>query len=203
MRDRNHYALNCSTPPTSEPLTLEEAKLHLRVTDDSEDDAINRLIVVARIEAETYTNRQLMPATWDLYLDRWPGGLEPIELSRCPVTAVSSITYTDGSGDTQTWDSANYIQDLFSEPARITLAYNAVWPEARYVSKSIRVRYTAGYASAAAVPASIKHAMLLILSTLYKEREDGEALKQRSRDLLDQYRLGDEFTCYGQASYGT
>ncbi len=177
-------------------------KLHLRVTDDSEDDAINRLIVVARIEAETFTNRQLMPATWDLYLDRFPSGLEPIELPKCPVTAVSSITYTDGSGDTQTWSSANYIQDLFSEPARVTLAYNAVWPEVRHVSKSIRVRYTAGYANAAAVPAPIKQAMLLLLSSLYKEREDGEALKQRSRDLLSQYQLGDEFTCYGQASYG-
>jgi uncharacterized phiE125 gp8 family phage protein len=199
---RNQYALNCSTLPTSEPITLEEAQLHLRVTDASEDDYINSLIKSARMQAETYTNRQLMSATWDLYLDRFPTLTGCIELPKCPVTAVSSITYTDGSGVTQTWDSSNYTADLYSEPARVTLAYNAVWPAARYVTNSIRVRFTAGYASAALVPAPIKQAMLLMIEAMYKQRDDGEASNQASRNLLDQYRLGDEFTCYGQASYG-
>jgi uncharacterized phiE125 gp8 family phage protein len=198
----NQYALNCSTLPTSEPITLEEVQLHLRVTDASEDDYINALIKSARMQAETYTNRQLMSATWDLYLDRFPCGLRPIELPRCPVTAVSSITYTDSDGATQTWSSANYTYDLYSEPARITLAYQATWPTARLITNSIRVRFTAGYASAALVPAPIKQAMLLMIEAMYKQRDDGEASNQASRNLLDQYRLGDEFTCYGQASYG-
>ncbi len=203
MNSLNQYALNCSTPPTSEPLTLEEAQLHLRVTDTSEDDLINALIKAARNAAETYTNRQLMPATWDLYLDRFPCGMVPIELPRCPVATVGSITYLDSDGASQTWSSSDYSLDIYSEPARITLAYGESWPAARYVANNIRIRYTAGYATAALVPAPIKQAMLLMIESMYKQREDGEAVTQASRNLLDQYRLGDEFTCYGQASYGT
>lgn len=198
----NQYALNCSTLPTSEPITLEDAKLHLRVTDDSEDDYINDLIKAARGMAETYTNRQLMTATWDLYLDRFPTGIEPILLPRCPVQSVTSVTYTDSDGATQTWTNTNYIVDTYDEPARIALAYQATYPTARYIAKSIRVRFVAGYASAAVVPAEIKHAIKLILSSLYTVREDGERMPQASQHLLDGFRLGDEFTCYGQASYG-
>ena len=36
------------TPPDTEPLTLAEAKLHLRVTDTADDDLITDCIAAAR-----------------------------------------------------------------------------------------------------------------------------------------------------------
>lgn len=62
------------TAPGSEPITLAEAKLHLRVetamTDD--DTLISALIVSARQAAETITRRALITQTWKLALDQFP-----------------------------------------------------------------------------------------------------------------------------------
>lgn len=203
MRDLNQYALNQSTAPTSEPVTLDEVQLHLRVTDNTEDNLINNLIATARAMAEEYTGRQLMTATWDLYLDRWPYGADPILLPRSPVQSVTSITYLDADGASQTWSSSSYALDQYTEPARINLAYDNVYPSARYIGNSIRVRYVSGYTSAALVPQPIKAAMLLMIASLYGGREDSSEMPTASRNLLDAFRVGDEFTCYGQASYGT
>lgn len=197
----NQYALNQSTAPTSAPITLEEAKLFLRVTDVIEDEQIEGMIEAAVKLAEEFTGRQLMTATWDLYMDRWPCGTEPIYLPRSPIQSVTSITYLDADGVSQTWNSANYRTDLFSEPARINLVYEQEFPSARYISNSIRVRYVAGYASAAAVPQGIKHALQMMVEAMYRRTE--EVMSDTARNLLMPFAVGEEFTCYGQASYGT
>lgn len=197
----NQYALNQSTAPTSTPIALEEAKLFLRVTDVVEDEQIESMINAAVKLAEEFTGRQLMTATWDLYLDRWPSGVEPIYLPRSPVQSVTSITYLDSDGASQTWSSANYRTDLYSEPARINLAYEQSFPSARYVSNSIRVRYAAGYASAALVPQGIKHALQMMVQAMYMRSE--EVLSEVVQNVLSPFVVGEEFTCYGQTSYGT
>ncbi len=65
-------ALTLFTPPTAEPVSLEEAKRHLRVDGNDEDVDILGLITAAREQAERHTRRQLLTATWDLKLDRFP-----------------------------------------------------------------------------------------------------------------------------------
>lgn len=62
--------LACITPPTSEPLTLEEAKDWLRIDDDITDDdaSIWPLVRRARQWVENRTNRALMRQTWRLSL---------------------------------------------------------------------------------------------------------------------------------------
>lgn len=201
MPQLNQYALNQSTAPTSHPITLEEARLYCRVTDDVEDSQIEGFIAGAVRLAEEFTGRQLMTATWDLYSDRFPCGAEPFYLPRSPVQSVTSVTYLDEDGASQTWDSANYRVDIYSEPARICLAYNVAYPAARYVSNAIRVRYVAGYASAALVPEQIKNVLLAIVEAKYARMD--EVFGDHLQSALMPYVVGDEFTCYGQASYGT
>lgn len=62
------------TPPSTEPVTLAEAKLHLRIetamTDD--DTYISALITAARQSAETITRRAFIIQVWRLVLDAFP-----------------------------------------------------------------------------------------------------------------------------------
>jgi uncharacterized phiE125 gp8 family phage protein len=152
---------------TSEALTLEQAKLHLRVTDDSEDDAINDLIKRARLHVQREMGRSIMSCTWKLTLDWFPS---VVFLRFPPVTAVSSVTYYDTSGTVTTLSTDDYIYDLQSEMARVTPAYGKTWPATQSRIAAVTVNYTAGYASASAVPEPIKHAMLLLINHWYEMR---------------------------------
>lgn len=192
------YALNQSTAPTAEPVTLEEAKAQCHVTHDAEDVRIEHLIRTAREEVETYTGRQCMTATWDLYLDRWPVGRKPILLPKNPVQSVTSITYTDTAGASQTWSTDNYGTDLFSEPARIILKEAGQYPELDNEPNAIRVRFVAGYTTTTLVPAKVKAAILLNVERQWMQT----AMTEQERNLLISIGYGDEFAQYGMAEVG-
>jgi len=127
--------------PTVEPVTRTQAKAHLRVTDTGEDDLIDALIAAARVEVETFTRQALVKQTHLLKLDYFPAC---IHLPVHPLCAVSSITYIDSAGATQTVDAADYRVDAYSMPARITPAYGKVWPSTQDVTGAVSVNYTAG-----------------------------------------------------------
>jgi len=94
------------TQPTEEPLTLDEAKQHLRVDIEDDDSLILSLIKVAREYAETVTGRKLITQTWKYYLDDWPTDKDYIEIPFPPLQSISSITYTDYNGVVNTWSVA-------------------------------------------------------------------------------------------------
>lgn len=163
------------TAPTTEPVTLSEAKLHLRVDTDLDDTLITGLITAARISAETFSRRSLITQVWDLYMDRFPG-CDTITLPRPPlVSTIESpvtITYKLMDGTEQTYPSANYVVDTASEPGRLKLVLAAYWPgDVLYPLSAVRIRYTAGYGLAAAVPQIYKQAMLLYIGHWYENRE--------------------------------
>ena len=65
--------LQLVTPPAEEPVSLADAKLHLRVDFTDDDALITSLIAAARQAAETLTGRQIVTARWKLVLDSFPG----------------------------------------------------------------------------------------------------------------------------------
>ena len=165
-------ALKSVTPPASEPVTLAEAKLHVRQDLDTDDTLITGLITAAREEVERISWHALLTQTWELVLDRWPAG-DAIELPRPPLQSVTSVKYTDSSGAETTWSAANYVVDTDSTPGRIVLAYSVTWPTVvLQPTGGIRVRYVAGWTSAANVPQAIKQALLLLVGHWYETRED-------------------------------
>ena len=84
--------------PVAEPVTLSEAKAHLRVSDTAEDTLITGLIKAAREEVEETTGLALITQDWRLYLDCWPpSGI--VRLRRNPVQSVIQVTVYDGSGN--------------------------------------------------------------------------------------------------------
>lgn len=58
--------------PASEPVSLNEAKLWLRVDNSDEDSLIAELIATARESAEIYTRRSFISQTLQLTLDAFP-----------------------------------------------------------------------------------------------------------------------------------
>lgn len=158
------------TAPTVEPLTVAEAKLHLRVDHADEDATIERMIVAVREYAEKYLRRSLISTTLQLYLDSFPSSRDgAIYLPRGPVASVTSVGYTDTTGAAGT--VASYQSDLVSEPARLLPAYDDVWPDTREVVNAVVVEYVAGYGAAAtAVPQRIRAGLLVALSDLFENR---------------------------------
>lgn len=164
-------AVKVITGPASEPVTLAEAKLHVRQDIDADDTLITGLIAVARETVEGASWYAMLTQTVELVLDRWPYG-NAIELPRPPLQSVTSIKYTDSNGVETTWDPVNYIVDADSVPGRVVLAYSASWPlTALRPTGAIRIRYVAGWPTAADVPQTMKQAMLLLVGHWYENRE--------------------------------
>lgn len=170
------YGSKIVTAPTLEPLTVAEAKAHLRVDAADQDGLISSLIVAARQYAEAFTRRAFITQTWDLFYDSFPNqdeisNTQQIDLPYPPLQSVTSVKYTDLGGVVQTLDPATYIIDA-DGPGRIALAYLKFWPVFRQVANSIQIRIVAGYGPAASdVPQTIKQAMLLLIGHWFQNRE--------------------------------
>lgn len=166
-------SLKLITAPAAEPVTLTEAKLHLRVDHSTDDDLITALIAAARQKAEHLTGRALISQTWERVLDAFPP--VSIELGKAPVASITSVTYTSTAGTDVVMDSADYTLDAITDEGRGWLLPSAalsVWPTTYDTVNAVRVRFVAGFgASGASVPEIIRQFMLLEIGTLYKMRE--------------------------------
>jgi len=198
------------TPPAGEPVSLAEAKLHLRVDFDDDDSLIQVLISAARQAAETLTNRQLVTARWRMVLDSFPGpslmGVpagqvftlpgHAVLLPKSPVISVVEIRYLDMAGVWQVTPAANYTVDSACEPARITPVFGQIWPIALPQIGAVSVIFDAGYGDASAVPDGIKTWIKLRLGSLYVHREEVASMTRGRIDplpfidgLLDPYKV--------------
>jgi uncharacterized phiE125 gp8 family phage protein len=176
--------LKLLTPPTGLPLTLDEVKAHLRLDGSEEDALLSALIAAATEYVQNITNRQLLEADYELMIDRLPAS---IPLPRPPFARITEIRAIDDSGAEVVFDPT-YYQISNSEHAIIRGIRESGWFASTYTD--IRVTYTAGYASAALVPAAIKQAMLLIIGSMYENREDGhDRFPKASDTLLNAYRV--------------
>jgi len=189
-----------------DPLTLAFVRdHHLRCANGTaEDDYVESLMAASRQAFEDFTGRALLPQTLTLSLERFPRGACAIVLPRPPLIEVTSITYVDDDGVTQTLDTSSYIVSRPTGPrARygwITPAYNETWPSTRVQPGAVTVTYRAGYPSTGSpatvdVPEPITHGRLLVIGELYKQRSESvHAYNQnpaliRARSLWQPYRV--------------
>jgi uncharacterized phiE125 gp8 family phage protein len=165
-------ALTVVTPPEIEPVSLADAKSHLRVDSTTEAADISALVAVARDYCERIQNRAYITQTLRLTLDRFPLYGGAIHLPRAPLQSVTELTYIDTTGVTRTLDDSLYRVDSESEPARITPAYGTSWPLTLDVTNALSVGYVAGSGNAERdVPAYARHAILLLVGHWYANRE--------------------------------
>ena len=180
------------TPPASEPLTLAEVKEFLRVDHSDDDATLAIFITAARQLCESYTRMALLPTTFEEYFDDFPQYTgtfkDEIRLSRSPVSAVTYVKYIDGNETTITADAAEYKIDTISRPARISPDNG--WFGTYETINAVFVRYVAGFADAASVPAPLKHGMMLVIGDMYENRTDSvKRLPTASEYLWNPYRV--------------
>lgn len=184
-----------TTEPSVEPVSLAEAKLYLRVTNDAQDDVITSLIEAARKYAELYCNRAFIDTVFDQSYDF--GFPDVFYLTPVPVDSVTSITYLDEAGASQTLSSSLYRTDVASEPGRIEPAYGEVWPTTYPVINAVTVRFKSGYGTAGTdVPEGIRTAIKMLVGMWYEHREPvvtgtiATPIPMTVKALLDPFQLG-------------
>lgn len=174
----------------TEPVSLEQARMHLRldVSGDppanDEDALVSTLIVAARRHAERITGRTLVQTNLSAYWDAWRPELA---LPASPVQSITAVKYVADDGTLTTLDSGLYRADLVSLPARITPAYGACWPYARSVTNAIQVDYVAG--PTGDVEEGIVAAMLIAIAHWFEQRSTAAELPAAVGELLALYRI--------------
>jgi uncharacterized phiE125 gp8 family phage protein len=180
--------------PAIEPITLAEAKLHLRVDHSEEDALISALIAAARTECENRLQRTLITTGWTWPLDAFPAGGGLLVPPMPPLITVGAIQYVDTDGATQTLSGSGLLHiDPISEPGRIA-PVSGSWPATADRINAVTITYTAGYGPAEAdVPAPIRQWLLLAIGDMYANRErsaERPKVPQGFADsLLDPYRI--------------
>lgn len=184
------YHLVETAPPGAEPLTLEETRLHLRISHDAEDSLISGLITTARMLCEQVTGMALINRDYSLWLDCWPGqenlpwwdGMregvrsrhaQAVLLPRPPLCAVKEICIYDPSGAAEIFPAERYYVDTLRRPGRIVLQDGQSTPQPARIANGIEIRYTAGFGTAPqAVPAMLRQGMKQLVAYMYENRGD-------------------------------
>lgn len=150
--------------PGTPPVTLAEAKDHLRVTDDTENDLITALVAAACAAVGEASGRVLALETWEI-ADFGFDGL--VKLPKSPILALTSVKYyADGTlttatlGDFRLYQSDDY---TFLGPIE-----TASWPISQTRPDGTVVRFTAGYS---VMPETLRHAVLFTVGHFYDNRE--------------------------------
>jgi len=162
------------TPPATEPVSVDEFKMYLRLDTDAQDTMLAALIMAARQMLEVSLWRQCITATWALLLDAW----QPvIEVPRPPLANMIptvtepdlGIAYIDSAGVVQVLDPATYQVDMASQPGRILLSS---MPALGSGLTPVTITYQAGYGDLPTdVPAPLRQAILLFAADMYEHTE--------------------------------
>ncbi len=167
-------SLVMTSGPALEPISLAEAKAHLRIDHTLEDALIQSLIITSRLHIEAALGLVLITQSWTYFVDRWPKS-QRINFPLRPVQAITSVRLWNTDGTSTTVPSTAFYLDGNGLPAR--LAWQGAGPladPARAIN-GIEIAFTAGFGAAASdVPQSVRHALLLLVAHWYENREPVE-----------------------------
>ena len=160
------------TPPSEEPITLDEVRDHLRIDDTGQDATITGYLVAARTLAELWCRRALITQTRDLWLETWPWA-DRIDIPNPPLQSVTWVKYYDTASVAYTMSTDDYLVNSHQEPGQVVLGYGKSWPSATLrPGPAINVRYVCGFGTPSQVPAIYKQGILLIVGHFFENREE-------------------------------
>ncbi len=166
------FGLTVVTPPADGPVTAAQLRARLRLNDDSEDDELSEMLGAAVELFEHDTGRPVLATGYRQDLGAWPAG--PVVLGRGGVTAVTAVGRYLADGSAEDLAAGEWVADLTTAPPRV---YLAATPAAVTTAAGIAVspvgyvRFTAGWANAAAVPKAVLTALKLMGGHWYENRE--------------------------------
>lgn len=128
----------------SGPIDPGDAREYARITEvGREYQTVVDMLAAAVEYAENATRRTIALSLWDLVLDSFPGC--PIELRRPPVLEVMELRYRNASDVWIVVDPADYVVSIDGDRATVDTLPGASWPGVSSQSRSVRIRYRAGY----------------------------------------------------------
>ena len=163
-------ALVLTGAPALEPVSVAEAKAHLRVDGEAEDALIASLILTSRLHIEAALGLSLITQSWRMLIDRWPKG-PALNIPMRPLQSIDEVRVLSASSAATTILPSAYDADLSSAQPRL-LRTGAALPQPGKPVHGIEIDLTAGYGDAASdVPAPIRHALLILCTHWYENRE--------------------------------
>jgi uncharacterized phiE125 gp8 family phage protein len=160
-------SLTVATQPAEEPITVDRLIRHLRMDDmtdamsDDEREDLGQLIAEAREYAEEYQGRAYITQTLQLHVPI----AATVTLPRAPFQSVNWVIASTITDQGTTVSTSDYTIDRTGTFPVLT--FDALPADA----VSLTVEYVAGWEHAAAVPARIKRAILLLCGHWYENRE--------------------------------
>lgn len=182
------------TPSILAPISLDDAKLHMRVDSNDENAVIENLIKSAVEAFETATSYAILTQTWMLTFDVWPaadqtdgwwdgvkvgaiGNLTSghVDIDKAPFVSVEKVETINDDGNFDTWDSANYyfiknmkFGQLFADEVN--------FPTPARDRAGIKITFKVGHATEAQVPYLIKNALLQLVEHWYEKKSEDTPL---------------------------
>lgn len=160
--------------PQSMPVSLEEAKRHLRIEPEAtlEDGLISGLIAAATGHLDGWTGilgRCLVEQEWRQDFD---GFSQCLPLPLGPVMSITSVTWRNAAGQISTVAStAHSLRTDAGGRSHCRFRDDFSFPVDLYQVAAVSVSYRAGW-ELADVPAEIKQAILLLVGAWYENREE-------------------------------
>lgn len=173
------------TGPAQEPITIDDAKRHLRISQTQDDVTIRRMLQAAREAGEDYMNRGFFTQTWKFTLARWA---DQIALPRAaPLQSVTTVQYYDSNNALQTLSTSIYDVDTTSRPGRITRASNQSWPALsadRHIGRVV-ITYVVGFTSVDLIPERWKQGIRIYLGLFDRNRDGLEVGGDKAREAAE------------------
>lgn len=158
------------TDATSEPITLNEVRNHLRIDGIDYDAILTPLIKTARQIAEKTTGRDMINKTWRTYLDCFPS-CNGIEIKKSKLQSITSIKYY--INDILTTQDANSYYFTDEEYSSIEIKNSYSWASTDERKQAVQITFVSGYgADSSFVPQALKQAMLSHVAYLYENAGD-------------------------------
>ena len=186
------YSITKTAEPAIEPVSLSEAKEHLRITNSNDDSFINRLITSARQISENFTGLGFIQQSYSIFIDEFPkSGV--IKIPKQPFLSLQAINIYDASDNFVAEDLNLYSIDQIQ--GRIVLKDGYIVPIAKRKVNGIEISFNVGYgANASDVPEDIKTAILLLVASMYENRgnniqEQLHLSKTGAAEILQPYKI--------------
>ena len=180
--------------PQIEPISVEEAKVYLKVDYDAENEIVSALITAARLNIERVTRRVLIDQHWRLFLDRIPDN-NLVELGIGPVREILQAVYYDEDGEQQTISPTDYVVDVSGVPARLKFNLNVSHKNVRAIN-GYEIDFVAGFGPTTLdIPHDLRHAILMLVTHWYQNRSavisdmNGATTPKGVNELLQPYRV--------------
>lgn len=167
--------LRLVTSPLTAPVTLEEAKAQCEVDYDDRNTFITGLIAaaVSLVDGDGTLGRAMVTQTWAKWVGQSPS---VVKITMGPFIALTGVLFYDTDGVLQTADIADFETRIAGDFVNIQPKNGNSWPATQSRDDAIKIEFTAGFGDASAVPADLKHALLLLVAYWFENREAASEL---------------------------